>query len=175
MRMEGDPVVSRAGWQAGISLIVAMSGLSYCHAPYAVAIGRPSAAAPVFAPILGDLQGARIPVYLPAWMPRYHQRIYPTAGLDKHGHAYFVNLSTQRRAADASLAFWMTAQPGPGDNTGRRISLGGGITGIINPHIGGNEGPTLFWRRGAIGYTIGAMANEHQLIRAARSMVRVSA
>lgn len=167
-------VVCRVRWLAGISLMVAMSSVSYYDAPDALATRPSSVAAPVFTPILHDLHGAHIPVYLPAWMPRYHGRIYPTGGLDKHGHAFFVNLSTQPRAADASLAFWLIADMSAGDTTGRRISLGHGIIGILNQHTGGNEGPTLSWHRGPVWYQIGAMADDHQLIRAARSMVRVS-
>jgi len=166
--------VCRVRRLAGISLMMALSNVLYNHVPDARAARPSSVAAPVFTPILHDLHGAHIPVYLPTWMPHYQRRIYPTGGLDKHGHAYFVNLSTQPRAADASLAFWLIADMGAGDTTGRRISLGHGIIGILNQHTGGNEGPTLSWRRGTVGYQIGAMANDHQLIRAARSMVRVS-
>jgi hypothetical protein len=99
--------------------------------------------------------------------------MYASGGLDQGGHAYFVNLSTSPHGGDAALVFWMTAEPGPGDETGRRVSLGHGITGILDLHAGGNEGPTVFWRLGTTGYTIGGMATQRQLLRASRSMVQV--
>jgi hypothetical protein len=123
--------------------------------------------------MLGNLRHASIPVYLPAWMPAYRQRIFHTGGPDRGGKAYFVSLSTRANTANASLVFWMTAQPGPGDNLGRRVKIGQGFTAFLDRHVGGNEGPTVFWRQGPTGYTMGGMAGVPQLLRAARSIVRV--
>lgn len=47
----------------------------------------------------------------------------------------------------------MTGAPGPGDNIDQRVSLGNGISAVIDTHAVGNEGLTIFWRRAGIGYT----------------------
>lgn len=130
--------------------------------------------APVFRPILPQLAHARMPVYLPSWLPAFPVRVYPFAGVSRGGKQYSVYLSTRRSGgADANLVFTLDATAGPPDTAGRKVALERGIVAHIDPHTGGNRGPTISWAVGGYSYEIGYLYPERKLIRAARSMVAV--
>jgi hypothetical protein len=140
------------------------------------AAGYTAGASPaaVFRPLLPRLARTHIPVYLPSWLPAFKMRVYPIGGVVDHGNGYFAYLSTRKSGfADADLVFTLDAGMSPPDTTGRRVALRGGLFGHIDPHTGGNRGPTLAWAVGRYSYEIGYLYPEGKLIRAARSMVRV--
>jgi len=88
---------------------------------------------------------------------------------------YVVALSTQRQGGgDASLVFSLDSHRGAPATAGRAIVLRPGVIAHLDPHTGGNQGLTLSWAIGSYSYELGYLPTEGDLIRAARSLVRVS-
>lgn len=138
------------------------------------AAGRP---ANIFDPVLPKLRVARIPVYVPSWLPRFQHRVYPLVDLGAGGRTYELDLSFVRNSAGtAALAFYLTANldvlsPGPNP---KRVALGGGVTGYIGSVPGtATDSLTVRWRRNGVVYAIGRLGSPADLIRCARSVVRV--
>lgn len=123
---------------------------------------------------LPRLRASRIPVYLPSWLPRYHGREYVKVTLTDHRRAFQVELCGDPACrGDASIELFLSGVIRPADLVGRRIALGHGRFGRLDPHTGGNEGPTLSWQNRRFSYEIGYLPSVHDLIRAARSVVLV--
>jgi hypothetical protein len=141
--------------------------------------GRGSA--PVFRPVLGKLGLAALPVYLPTWLPAFEHRVYPVATVYRRGPmggrpAYEADVSfVPHSQATAALAFWIVGDLNPLRITKhtRRIQLRSGVTGYVEPNLGFTEGLTVAWRQGRHVYMVGRGGTEAQLIRIARSVVRV--
>jgi hypothetical protein len=136
-----------------------------------------SAPADVFRPVLPKLREARMPVYLPSWLPHFERKVYPLATVNARRRNYEVDLSfVPGTAATAALAFYLTANidvlsPGPHP---RRVRLGPGIIGLVGsvPHTA-TDSLTVRWRRGGVVYVMGRLASERDLVRCARSIVRL--
>lgn len=131
----------------------------------------------VFRPILPELRQSRIPVYLPSWLPRFPRKTYPLAYVGSRAPTYEIDLSfLPTSAGSAALAFYLTANidrlsPGP---HATQVALGGGVTGYVGSVPGtATDSLTIRWRRDGIVYVIGRLGSVADLIRCARSVVRV--
>jgi hypothetical protein len=129
--------------------------------------------APALSPLVPKLKKARIPVYLPSQLPAFHGHVYRTVTFFHHNLRYAVFLAKDKVFTNKSLVFWMTGDQLPADKSGKKVSLGNGITGFLNPHKGSTTGLTVTWPRGKDSYMIGGLHNRAQLVAAARSVVRV--
>jgi hypothetical protein len=123
-----------------------------------------------FVPKLGK---ARIPVYLPSWLPPYRGRLQKAVTLYYHNTRYAVFLSRDKSFSYSSLVFWMAGDRVAADIGGKKVSLGHGITAYLNPHPHNPEGLTIGWQQGRDFYEIGGLRTESALVRAAKSVVRV--
>jgi hypothetical protein len=134
--------------------------------------------APVFRPVLAKLRQARTPVYLPSWLPRFEHTVYPLAFVGPRGRTYEVDLSYVRKSAGtATLAFYLTANVdvlSPAPNA-KHVALAKGVAGLIGsiPHTA-TDSLTTRWRRNGVVYVIGRLGSEADLIRCARSVVRLA-
>jgi hypothetical protein len=140
-------------------------------------VSAASGPARVFRPILPKLGRSRVPVYVPSWVPQFSRKVYPLALIGSRGHSYELDLSfIPTSAGTAVLAFYLTANidglsPGPHP---RRVALSGGTTGYMGSVPGtASDSLTIRWRRDGVVYAIGRLGSVANLIRCARSVVRV--
>ncbi|GAC1463825.1 MAG: hypothetical protein PVSMB7_06050 [Chloroflexota bacterium] len=154
-------------------VILCFAGAAHQSRPDGAFASRP-APVPVFTSVLSRLSAARIPVYLPSWLPPFTTHAYAFAGLTDGGRGYFAYLSSVRSGGgDASYLFTLDAHPGGPDTVGRTVVLRDGRVAHVDPHTGGNRGPTISWGAGGYSYEIGYLSPDALLVHAARSMVRV--
>jgi hypothetical protein len=130
--------------------------------------GHPAAAIVSLVP---TLKRAKIPVYVPSWLPNYHRRTYPSATLVGKGRMYTVYLTTTRKPGPSGyILFWMIAEPELNTAHGTPVPVGSHLKGHVNAH--GRFGFTVSWSVNHIGYTIGGPSRP-DLLRTARSVIRV--
>jgi hypothetical protein len=131
----------------------------------------------IFSPVLPQLGQARIPVYVPSWVPHFSRKTYPLAFIGSRGRSYELDLSfIPNSGGTAVLAFYLTANidglsPGPHP---RRVALSDGVTGYVGSVPGtASDSLTIRWRRNGVVYAIGRLGSVTDLLRCARSVVRV--
>jgi hypothetical protein len=131
--------------------------------------------APVFHSVLRRLSRARIPVYLPSWLPTM-KRAYAFATLYQDGKQFEVDLSYDPRGPGAGdVAFWMAADLVPLhiSPTTEKVKIKHGRTVYIDPNPGYPEGMTIAWKQSGHIYVVGRGTSRSDLIRLVNSLVRV--
>jgi hypothetical protein len=153
-----------------------------CALPVLLCVPEQAAAAsgpaPVFRPGFAKPQQSRTPVYVPSWLPHFERTVYPLAYVGPRGRTDEIDLSYVRKSVGtATLAFYLTANVdvlSPGPNA-KHVSLAKGVTGLVGsiPHTA-TDSLTIRWRRNGVVYVIGRLGSEADLIRCARSVVRLA-
>jgi hypothetical protein len=138
----------------------------------------------LFSPVLPKLQRAKVPVYLPTWLPKLPHPIYPFASLyqvkNVRGpgttlHEYEVDLSVDKNApCNACNAFFIMGSDGSVEITPQThpVSLGGGRWGYVSIYQG-TLGQQFQWYIGQYAYAMRCACTDAQYARIARSVVRV--
>jgi len=78
--MSDRMTMMRRVWPGAAALVLAWLALAPPAGRVSAAAGNNLAPAPVFLPLAPSLARARIPVYLPAWLPAFPQRVYLPQG-----------------------------------------------------------------------------------------------
>jgi hypothetical protein len=153
---------------------LAVGSLAPLGAAHASRAGT-AAPLPVFKPILRQLSAARIPVYLPTWLPNWG-KVYPFVNLFNNGKAFEIDLTIGPAGpAESGTNFWIAGNLNPLRITPRtkKIRLRGHRTAYVDPNVGSNLGTTIGWKQHGYVYMIGRTGTSSDLIRAANSLVRV--
>jgi|GEM_PF-4802144 len=137
----------------------------------------PTVAAPLKGVVKG-LQGCKIPVYLPAWLPKLPEPNYASAVLNPPGSdpGYVVRLANQPGddPPQSSLLFEIYGSKAMGKSKkDGKVSLGSGRIGYLRSSEGGNAGPSIEWESKTNNYSIGKLLTKEDLIKAAKSSVLV--
>jgi hypothetical protein len=137
-----------------------------------------------FRPVLPRLQHAKVPVYLPHWLPPLSRKVYPFSSMNvirnvrgpgTSMHMYEVDLSVDRHApCNACNTFFITGSDGDIEITPQThpVSLGGGRWGFVSLYQGTLR-QQFQWYIGKYAYAMRCACTDAQYRRIALSAVRV--
>ncbi len=126
----------------------------------------------VLKPLLPKLRKSKVPVYLPAWLPPAKSmttsgKAYPNALVESDN--YSASLSGRPGAGGSATCFYMSGSTEPCQKSGKKVDLGAGRIGYIEL---GNL-MSIAWAEGKHCYRLGLAGEEADLIKAAKSVIKV--
>lgn len=160
-------------WMLSVLLACLPTMADYCQAAPEHSSTTSGQVASVLQPVVGKLKNSKVPVLVPSWLPSAKVlttagKVYPRSSVEAGN--YSISLSGRPgNAPGAATCFFMSGDTEPCEKTGKKVDLGNGHTGYIEL---GNL-MSVAWVDGKYCYRLGLAAEEKDLIKAAKSVIRV--